>query len=117
MSQRVHQRHSFEFLVLEHRPDGDFEGPATRVLSCLNFSKGGMRIKGQPRFDVFNITLSAPQDGAKIDATVEVINGDDKSFGVKFINPSNELLEKLSWWDEEVKRRSDSPSRNVDIGV
>lgn len=117
MNQRQHTRHSFEFLVLEHRPEGEIDGPASRVLSCLTFSKGGMLLKGQPRFDMFPVTLSAPQDGAKLDATVEVVSGDGETFGVKFVNPSKELLSKLSWWDEKAKRPKPSPSRSVDIGV
>lgn len=115
MKQRAHKRHTFEFLVLENRPEGETDGPASRVLSCLSFSKGGMLLKGQPRFDVFPVTLSVPQDGSTLDATVEVVSGDSESFGVKFINPSKELLQKLSWWDEKVKRPS--TSRSVDIGV
>lgn len=106
--------HSFEFLVLEHRPENEIDGPATRVLSCTKFSKEGMLLKGQPRFDIFPVTLSMPQDGSTIDALVEVTSGDTKSFNVKFLKPSKELLAKLSWWDEKVKRPSTSQSVGID---
>lgn len=117
MKKSQYRGHSFEFLVLEHRPEGETDGPASRVLSCLTFSKIGMLLKGQPRFDTFPVTLSAPQDGTKINANVEVISGDGKTFKVKFLNPSKELLKKLSWWDETTVQPVPSPSRNVDIGV
>ena len=117
MDKRQHTRHSFEFLVLEHRPDADTGGPATRILSCLSFSKGGLLLKGQPRYESFNVTLSAPQDGTKLDAQVEVVSGNSESFGVKFVDPSPELLKKLSWWDEATVRPAISPSQSVDIGV
>lgn len=117
MQERKHQRHSFEFLVLEHRPEGDTDGPATRVLSCLNFSKGGMRIKGQPRYDQFEVTLSMPHDGSKVNAEVEVLYGDGESFGVKFLKPSKELIKKLSWWDEKAKRPTPSHSQSVGTAV
>lgn len=56
-----------------------------------------------------------PHDGSKVEAHVEVVSGDSESFGVKFINPSNELINKLSWWDETTTRPVSSPSRSVDI--
>lgn len=112
MKQRKNTSHSFEFLVLERRPEGEIDGPASRVLSCLKFSKTGMVLKGQPRFDTFPVTLSAPQDGAKMDTVVEVVSGDSETFEVSFLNPSKELLKKLSWWDETKTRPT--PSRSAD---
>ena len=109
-------RHNFEFLVLEHRPDNEFDGPESRVLVCRSFSKNGMLLEGIPRFDMFDVTLSMPQDGTKVEATVEVVSGDSKTFGVKFINPSKELLHKMAWWSEPEITNS-SPSQSVDIGV
>ncbi len=100
MKNRSHFEHAFEFLVLEHRPDGKTEGLASRVLSCLSFSKYGMRLKGQPRYDSFSVVILVPQDGTKLNAKVDVIDGDSHSFSVKFIDPSSELLKKLSWWAE-----------------
>lgn len=111
------QQHSFEFLVLERRPEGETDGPTSRVLSCLTFSKTEMLLKGQPRFDTFPVTLSAPQDGTKVDANVEVISGDGKTFKVKFLNPSKELLKKLSWWNKSTDHPVPLPSQSVDIGV
>ena len=117
MKKRNYFQHTFEFLVLEHRPDEETEGPASRILSCLSFSKYGMKLKGQPRYDSFSVVISAPQDGAKVNAKVEVISGDSHSFSVKFVDPSSELLEKLSWWEETTSYPTVSPSQSVDIGV
>lgn len=110
MKKRNYFQHTFEFLVLEHRPNGETEGSASRILSCLSFSKHGMKLKGQPRYDSFPVVISAPQDGTKIDAKVEVIGGDSHSFSVKFIDPSSKLLEKLSWWEEATTHSVISPS-------
>lgn len=93
-------RHDFLCLVLEHRPDDSAHPQATRVLKCKDFSKGGMRLEGKKRFDQFRVTLDIPHDGSKVDAEVKVTRQDDNSFGVKFIDPSPELLKKLHWWDD-----------------
>lgn len=114
MNQSVNEIHSFEFLVLEHRPENETDGPASRVLTCTKFSKDGMLLNGQPRFDIFPVTLSIPQDGSTVDALVEVTSGNKNSFNVKFINPSKELVKKLSWWDEKVKRPSTSQNAGID---
>jgi len=73
MKQRAHYRHEFEFLVLEHRPEADPHPQGTRLLHCADFSMGGMKLRGAPRFDRFTATLCIPQDGSRIDAEVEVV--------------------------------------------
>jgi hypothetical protein len=95
---RKTQRHDFLCLVLEHRPDESSHPQATRVLKCMDFSKGGMLLEGQKRFDKFRVTLDVPHDGSKVDADVRVVRQDKDHFGVEFIDPSPELLEKLHWW-------------------
>lgn len=99
MERRKHSRHAFECLALEHRPQTSKHPQATRVLKCLDFSVGGLKLEGKPRYERFRITLSAPQDGSKIDAVVETIYTQDNYFGVRFVEPSKELISKLSWWN------------------
>lgn len=112
MEQRAHYRHEFEFLVLEHRPDGDRHPQATRLLHCTDFSLGGMKLRGEPRFDQFKVTLCIPHDGSRVDADVEVVNRAEGYFGVRFINPAPELSEKLSWWQAPADH-----VQNLDTGV
>ena len=97
---RQNPRHNFLCLVLEHRPEDSGHGQATRVLKCKNFSKGGMLIEGKKRFDRFRITVDVPHDGSKIDAEVKVVRQEKNFFGVEFVDPSPDLLEKLHWWDD-----------------
>ena len=113
------QWHSFTFMVLEKKPKGSEQPQGDRVLDCLSFSTQGMKIKGKPRFDEFEAILSIPQDGSLIPAQVQVVDQQKDFFEVQFINPSMELLKKLSWWDTEVEEEqpSLSPDQSVDIGV
>ena len=111
--------HSFTFMILEKKPSGSEHPQGDRVLDCLSFSTQGMRIKGQARFDKFEAVLSIPQDGSLLSVIVQLIDQQKDFFEVQFINPSIELLKKLSWWDIEFKEEqpSHSPDRSVDIGV
>ena len=113
------QWHSFSFMVLEKKPEDSDHPQGDRVLDCLSFSTQGMKIKGQARFDKFEAVLSIPQDGSLVPAQVQVIDKQKDFFEVRFINPSEELLTKLSWWDKEVTEEqiSPPPDRSVDIGV
>lgn len=97
---RATSRHDFLCLVLEHRPDRSSHPQATRVLKCKDFSKGGMLLEGQKRFDEFLVTLDIPHDGSKVDAKVKFVRQESNAFGVEFVDPSPELLEKLHWWDD-----------------
>ena len=112
MERRTHPRHEFEFPVLEHRPEGDPHPQGTRLLHCTDFSAGGMKLRGVPRFDRFKVTLCIPQDGSRIDVEVEVVNKIEGYFGVRFINPAPELSEKLSWWQAPAGR-----GQSLDTGV
>jgi len=107
MEKRVHPRRVFEFLVLEHRPDGADHPQATRMLECVDFSEGGLKLLGQPRFQRCNLTLAMPNSDQKVTAEVEVVREGADDFGVKFVSPSDELLSQISWW------RS-SPDQNLD---
>ena len=111
--------HNFDFMVLEKKPKDSDHPQGDRVLDCISFSISGMKIKGYPRFDKFEAVLSAPQDGALLPAQVEVIDKQKDFFEVRFINPSAELVKKLSWWDGSIDDKQPSPDsvRNVDIGV
>ena len=113
------QWHSFIFMVLEKKPKDSDHPQGDRVLDCLSFSTQGMKIKGQPRFDKFEAILSIPQDGSLLPAYVQVIDRKKDSFEVQFMNPSMDLLKKLSWWDTEIEKEHSTPSpdRSVDIGV
>ena len=97
------QWHSFTFMVLEKKPKDSEHPQGDRVLDCLRFSIQGMKIKGQPRFDKFEAVLSIPQDGSLVPAQVQVIRQQKDFFEVQFINPSVELLKKLSWWDTKIE--------------
>lgn len=101
-------RQAFEFLVLEHRPEGEAHPQAVRPLRCTDFSIGGMRLQGQPRYQRFKITIAVPPDGGKMQTEVEVVHRVEDSFGVRFVSPSDELREKLSWWLPEPGRSADS---------
>lgn len=113
------QWHSFTFMVLEKKPKSSKHPQGNRVLDCSSFSTQGMKIKGQPRFDKFEAILSIPQDGSLVPAQVQVVDRQKDFFEVQFINPSTELLKKLSWWDTEVEEKppSFSPDQTADIGV
>ena len=113
------QWHSFTFMVLEKKPKDSEHPQGDRVLDCLGFSIQGMKIKGQPRFNKFEAILSIPQDGSLMSVQVQIIDQQKDFFEVQFINPSEELLKKLSWWDTEIAEEQPSPppDRNVDIGV
>ena len=106
-------------MVLEKKPKDSDHPQGDRVLDCLSFSIQGMRIKGQPRFNKFEVILSIPQDGSLVATKVQVMNQQKDFFEVQFINPSVELLKKLSWWDKEItdEQLTLRPDRNVDIGV
>lgn len=99
MNQRAHQRHKFDFFVLEHRPEGGQHPQATRTLVCKDFSKGGLRLEGTPRYEEFKATISSPHDDTKFDVDLKVVHQSEGWFGVRFISPSDALIEKLSWWD------------------
>lgn len=111
------QWHSFAFMILEKKPKGSEHPQGDRVLDCLSFSILGMKIKGRPRFDKFEATLSIPQDGSLIPAQVQVVDRQRDFFEVRFINPSVELLKKLSWWDTKVTEKQFTPDQRMDIGV
>ncbi len=113
------QWHFFTFMVLEKKPKDSEHPQGDRVLDCFSFSTQGMKIKGQPRFNKFNVTLSIPQDGSLVSTQVQVINKQKDFFEVRFINPSSKLLTKLSWWDTRTthERPKYFPDRNLDIGV
>jgi len=99
INKRVHPRRVFEFLVLEHRPKNNRHPQASRTLTAVDFSEGGLKLSGKPRYDKCNLTLSLPHDGSRTEVEVEkVYEGSDDTFGVKFVNPSPEFLEKLNWW-------------------
>lgn len=98
MERREYFRYEFELLAMEHRPDGDPHRRGTRLLHCLDFSQGGMRFRGQPRFKRFRVTLDIPHDNSRVDAEVEVVHRGKDYFGVRFVNPSAELLQKLGYW-------------------
>ncbi len=59
-----------------------------------------MLLEGQKRFDEFLVTLDIPHDGSKVDAKVKFVRQESNAFGVEFVDPSPELLEKLHWWDD-----------------
>lgn len=104
---RRESRFPVQCLVLEHRPEGHGHPQAIRVLRCLDFSADGMRFSGQPRFDRFKVTVSMPHDGSKHHAEVQVVHRLEDSFGVRFVEVSPELSQKLAWWG------SAEPARNA----
>lgn len=103
---RKAKRHFFEFLILEHRPEGHDHPQAVRTLRCLDFSMAGMRLSGCPRFDRFKVTLSMPHDGSNHQADVHVVHRREDSFGVRFVEVSPELSQKLAWWGTSDPGRS-----------
>lgn len=98
IERRAHSRHYFEFLVLEHRPAEAEHPQATRMLECLDFSKGGMKLRGQPRYQRCSLTIALPNSERKVTTEVELVHESSSGFGVKFISPSDELLSLISWW-------------------
>ena len=98
----------FTFMALEKKPRGSEHPQGDRVLDCLGFSTQGMKIKGRPRFNKFEAVLSIPQDGSLIPTQVQVVEQQKDFFEVQFINPSVELLKKLSWWDTETEEEQPS---------
>lgn len=116
MTKRLYPRHRFDFFVLEHRPDGEEFSQATRVLICKDFSQGGLRLEGTPRYKKFKATLSAPQDGMKYEVDMEVVHQAPNEFGVRFIDPSDALIEKLAWWSSSAQPlRSQDSGQSLDI--
>ena len=106
-------------MVLEKKPEDSEHPQGDRVLDCLSFSTKGMKLEGQPRFNVFEAVLSAPQDGSLLPVQVQVVDQQKDFFEVQFVNPSMELIKKLSWWDKEFRQEQPSLPRDqsVDIGV
>jgi len=92
--------HEFEFFVIEHRPEGFVHAQATRTLRCLEFSKNGLTLSGTSRYARFSLTLCMPPMKDKVEAEVEVTKQDFDTFNVRFIHPSDVLLEKIDWWND-----------------
>lgn len=89
---RQYPRHEVRFFVLDHSVEGG------RVLQGLNFSKGGMRLRGKARHDFFKVTISIPHDDTQLDVEVKKVYQNEDIFGVQFVAPSPELIEKIDWW-------------------
>lgn len=83
-------------LVAQHPPEG---GPA-RMLNVLGFSKDGMRLEGEPLYDVFEITWLLRQ-GAKIHIPVEVVNESKNYFEVKFLKPHAKVDREFDYWKKQ----------------
>lgn len=108
MENRVHPRRVFEFLVLEHRPSDADHPQATRMLECVDFSEGGLKLSGQPRYKRCNLTLALPNSDRKVTTEVELVREGKDGFGVKFVSPSDELLSQISWWRSSHDQNSDN---------
>ena len=110
--------HTFSFMVCEKKPKDSEHPQGDRVLDGLSFSFEGMKIQGKARFKKFEAVLKIPQDGSLVPAQVELVEQKKDFFEVRFINPSQELLKKIAWWEPPVKAQpSLPPDRSVDIGV
>lgn len=68
------------------------------MLECVDFSEGGLKLRGQPRYKCCSFTLALPNSDRKLTAEVEVVREADDEFGVKFIAPSDELVSQICWW-------------------
>jgi len=97
IERRKTPRHTFEFFILEYNPDPEAL-IKNRCLECLDFSQGGLRLKGKPKFDEFKVTIQIPHDNSKVDAFVRLVYKKNEYFGVEFVKPTKELLTKLKWW-------------------
>lgn len=97
-TRREHPRIDFQCFVIEHRPEDTEHPQATRTLKCLDFSKGGMRLEGTPRYNRFKATVCMPPNKDQIECDVEVVHQTGESFGVKFIRPSEDLVSKIDWF-------------------
>ena len=111
--------HTFSFMVCEKKPENSDHPQGDRVLDGLSFSFEGMKIQGKARFKKFEAILKIPQDGSLVSAQVELVEQKKDFFEVKFINPSQELLKKIAWWDPLVAEDQPilSPDQRADIGV
>ena len=94
---RENGRSALRFEVLEHPP----KGGDTRKLVCLDYSRDGMRLKGQARYDRFTMTVSTANDGRSLRTEVHVTRKTADSFAVKFINPDLEVTGALAWLPPE----------------
>lgn len=92
------QTFKFAFPVLEIRPVGSQDPQGNRVLECVEFSKHGLVLSGVSRFERFPVILSMPQNGERVSAEVEVVSSSKGFFEVKFLSPSKQLLDLISWW-------------------
>ena len=105
---------AFEFLVLEHRPEHLTEvTPKSRTFHAQRLFKNGIEIKGQPRFEDFDITVSMPHNGQPERVNVRVIENNKSSFKVEFQNPTKNFKQSLNWWFED----QPAVDLSLDIGV
>ena len=95
---RQHKRHNFEVFILEHRPEGADHPQDSRTLVCKNFSEGGLKIEGQPRYQRCEYTLALPPEFKKVRVEGRVIRRDREGFAVAFTSPSPELTQILADW-------------------
>lgn len=112
--------HTFSFMVCEKKPEDSDHPQGDRVLDGLSFSFEGMKIQGKSRFKKFEAILCMPQDGSLVPAQAELVEQKKDFFEVKFINPSQELLKKIAWWDPpatEEQLISPPSDQSADIGV
>ena len=111
--------HTFSFMVCEKKPEDSDHPQGDRVLDGLSFSFEGMKIQGKARFKKFEAILKIPQDGSLVSSQVELVEQKKDFFKVKFVNPSQELLKKIAWWDPPVAEKQPSlpPDQSADIGV
>lgn len=66
---------------------------------CLDFCEGGMKLTGEPWQDDFNITVLFPHRHDLFSTEVKVVHRDSSYFGVKFVNPPQELINEIQMWE------------------
>jgi hypothetical protein len=85
------KKHKFEMLVLECRPGGSDQINASRMLTCVEFTRAGLlKIKGKPNHSSFPIKIKHVT-GEVESNTANVISVGRGCFMVQLKDPSKSL--------------------------
>lgn len=113
---KTSKTHKVEMLLLEERPESSKHPQGNRVLTCTEFNTKYLKILGQSRFEMFDATLSIPQNGKQIKASLKVLEKKQDYFLAEMIEPSTELINELSWWDYS-EQPATIPSTDQNVGI
>ncbi|MEI7441872.1 MAG: hypothetical protein WCK43_09645, partial [bacterium] len=113
---KTSKTHKVEMLLLEERPESSKHPQGNRVLTCTEFNTKYLKILGRPRFEIFDATLSIPQNGKQIKASLRVLEKKQDYFLAEMIEPSTELITELSWWDYS-EQPAALPSTDQNVGI